>query len=222
MNKQLITALEPQKKHPDRRSVYADGTFLFGLNEEVCIKMGLRQGMEYTPEELEQIRREGELFDAKSYSFRLLARRSYSVAGIVKKLEDRDYLPETVEQTVALLCRLGYLNDAEYARAYAHDAVVLRKKGKRLVIHELLTRGIDRETAEQAWEAVCEQNDQGDALAQIIAKRLKDPSDKKAVRRVFDYCIRRGYDYAAVSDALRQYIEEEMNEESGTDFFGLS
>lgn len=212
MNKVTITALEPQKKRPGRRSVFADGTFLFGLDEETCIKAGLRTGNSYTPEELEQVREEAEFSDAKHYGFGLIARRSYSVFLLEKKLTERGYPAQIAKRVSDLLCQLGYLNDEAYAKSYVHDAALLRKKGRKLIYQELCARGIDRETAERALDELKEQHDESEALEQVIRKRLTDPADQKMVRRVFDYCIRRGFDYPSVSRALKRYIEEEEYE----------
>ncbi|MBE7042789.1 MAG: regulatory protein RecX [Ruminococcaceae bacterium] len=206
MNKITITALEPQKKHPERRSVYGDGTFLFGLDEETCVKSGIRTGNTYSTEELEEIRQEAEYSDAKQYAFRLLARKSYSIAMLKRKLSEREYSPDSAEKVIALLCELGYLNDEDYAKRFIHDAVSLRKKGKRLVLQELVLKGIPRELGERLWE---EQEIPEDLLTQLIEKKLTDPSDPKCVKRTFDYCIRRGYGYGEVSEAMKEYIEND-------------
>ena len=204
MNKITITALEPQKKHPGRRSVYGNGTFLFGLDEETCVKSGIRTGNIYSPEELEALRLEAEYTDAKQYAFRLLARKSYSIYLMKKKLRERDYSSDAAEKVIALLCELGYLNDEDYARSFIHDAVNLRKKGKRLVLQELSLKGISKELGERLWE---EQKIPEDLLTGLIEKRLTNPSDPKCVKRTFDYCIRRGYGYSEVAQAMRDYTE---------------
>ena len=204
MNKITITALEPQKKHPGRRSVYGNGTFLFGLDAETCVKSGIRTGNSYSPEELEEIRKEAEFADAKQYAFRLLARKSYSIYLMMKKLREREYSSDASEKVIALLCELGYLNDEDYARSFIHDAVTLRKKGKRLVLQELSLKGISKELGERLWE---EQEIPEDLLTGLIEKRLTNPSDPKCVKRTFDYCIRRGYGYSEVAQAMRDYTE---------------
>ncbi len=204
MNKITITALEPQKKHPNRRSVYGNGTFLFGLDEETCVKSGIRTGNTYSPSELEEIRQEAEYTDAKQYAFRLLARKSYSIYLMMKKLREREYSSDASEKVIALLCELGYLNDEDYARSFIHDAVTLRKKGKRLVLQELSLKGISKELGERLWE---EQEIPEDLLTGLIEKKLNNPSDPKCVKRTFDYCVRRGYSYSEVAQAMREYTE---------------
>ena len=207
-----VTALEPQKRNPGRRSVFVDGAYFFGLDEETCVTLGLAVGNHYSLQELERIREQGEFYDAKQYGLRLIARRSYSVYLVKQKLENRGYQPEVIQKTVDYLCQLGYLDDEAYARCFAHDAAVLNKKGKRLIMKELCARGIDRDTAEAAWESLEDKCDLGNNLKKIIQKRLTDPNDRKAVRHVFDYCIRRGYAYEEVSQTMKRYIEEENNE----------
>lgn len=206
MNKVTITALEPQKKHPGRRSVYGDGTFLFGIDEETCVKTGLRTGAVFAPEELEQIRLEAEYSDAKNAAFRLVARKSYSVSMMKRKLRERGYGEDGILRAVSLLQDMGYLNDEDYARRLIHDSIHLKKKGKRLVLQELNAKGISKELAEKLWE---EQEIPEELLSQLIEKKLTDPSDPKCVKRTFDYCIRRGYSYSQVTEAMGAYLQKE-------------
>lgn len=209
MNNIVITALEPQKNHPNRRSVYGNGMFLFGMDEESCVKTGIRIGKEYTSGELERIRSEAEYADAKQYAFRLLARRGYSVFMLQKKIIEKGYSPEFAERCTDFFCEMGYLNDEEYARAFLQNAVCIRKKGKRLALYELSLKGISPEIGERIWQ---EQDFPDDVLTEVIRKRLSDPSDPKCVRRTFDYCIRRGYDYGDVSRAIKEYLETVLDD----------
>ena len=212
MNDRIITALEPQKNHPNRRSVYADGEFVFGIDEETCVKTGICTGKRYSAEELERIREEAEVFDAKNYGFRLIAARRYSVYTLEKKLKERGYSDATVSAVSARLTELGYLNDEEYAKSYVNDAVTLKKKGSRLIARELAAKGIAREVIDRVIEQSKTEHGEEDLLTQLIRKRLTDPSDRKAVKRVFDYCLRRGFGYEEVAHAMRQYTEEEEYE----------
>lgn len=206
MNKITITALEPQKNRAGRRSVYGNGTFLFGIDEETCIKTGLCTGKTLSPEELEQVRLASEYADAKNAAFRLVARKSYTRFLLSKKLREKGYGNEAVTSVVELMEELGYVDDQDYAKRLIHDSIHLKKKGKRLVLQELCAKGISRQMAEALWE---EQEVPEELLAQLIEKKLTDPSDPKCVKRTFDYCVRRGHSYSEVTQAMSAYLQTE-------------
>jgi len=53
--KKIITRIEAQKKNPRRRSVFIDGKFAFGLDEEVVSKLGLKKEEALTESRIEEI-----------------------------------------------------------------------------------------------------------------------------------------------------------------------
>jgi hypothetical protein len=49
MREKIITKIETQKRNPKRRSVFINGKFAFGLDEEVLYKLGVKKGESLTP-----------------------------------------------------------------------------------------------------------------------------------------------------------------------------
>ena len=52
-----ITKISEQRRRPNRRNVYLDGAFAFGVNLNVVARFRLREGMTLTPEEVTEMRR---------------------------------------------------------------------------------------------------------------------------------------------------------------------
>ena len=52
---------------------------------------------------------------AKSYAFKLLSRRAYSCAELTQRLKQKAFSTDISQETVELLKKYGYINDAQLA-----------------------------------------------------------------------------------------------------------
>src|SRR3954463_3097454 len=68
-----ITAVEPQKRHPDRVSLFLDGRFACGLSEETASLCGLAVGRDLSPEEMGRILDQEETRRAREAAYLLLS-----------------------------------------------------------------------------------------------------------------------------------------------------
>ena len=78
----VITNITEQKSRENRRNIFLDGKFAFGVNLNVVAKFYLRVGMELTAEQVAQIEAgevRQECFDAAT---QLLGRRLHSRCGL--------------------------------------------------------------------------------------------------------------------------------------------
>ena len=76
----LITKIIEQKRRPNRRNIYLDGSFAFGCNVNVVARFRLRVGLQLTDEQLNEIQRgevRQECFDA---AMKFLQQRLHSRA----------------------------------------------------------------------------------------------------------------------------------------------
>ena len=53
----IITKIETQRRRENRRNVFLDGAFAFGCNLNVVARFRLREGLELTAAQLEEIQR---------------------------------------------------------------------------------------------------------------------------------------------------------------------
>ena len=100
----------------------------------------------------------------------------------------------------------GHIRD----RKYAENWIVRRQKsnprGKTLLKHELLDRGVDRETADQVVAQVKTEDETTLAL-QIAQRRMKQYQRLPvhvAKRRLHGFLARRGFE----SEVVRQVLEQ--------------
>ena len=202
-----ITQISEQKRRPNRRNVYLDGKFAFGCNVNVVAKFRLREGLELDTDQLSRILTGEVRQEAFDYALKTLERRLHSKMELSRKLAKREYAAEMIDEVLADLERLGYVDDARFAKTKAQSAATYKHHGHRRALMELKKAGVGESTARKAVEDVYDPHDSL-ATARMLAQK-KGPSLRKldpvvARRRLAGMLLRRGFDY----DTVRPVIDE--------------
>ncbi len=144
----------------------------------------------------------------KNKALRMLDRRDYSRAELVKKLVEKGEPQADAEAVADRLAELGVVDDARYAalvvRQYAGKGY-----GETRVRMELLRRGVPRELIDEALQQMPKQEDALDAL---LRRRLGERFDRADVKRATDALARKGYGWDEIASAL-QRLRDELDEE---------
>jgi regulatory protein len=197
-----ITAIEAQKKHKHRSSIFVDGEFFAGVDQEVVALLKLKAGQAVNPADLAKI-----LEREEDVRVRELVLRWLDVAPRTRRqLADRLRL-KGVEDTAAgrVLDRLqaaGLINDEAYARQWIKSKTRSGALGRRRIAAELARRGVPRDTAEEALaeEASADESEAVAELARRKAAAYRGLARDAARRRLAGFLSRRGF---ALEDVLR-------------------
>src|SRR6185503_13532857 len=110
----------------------------------------LREGQTLTPQQVEQIQ-QGELRqEALDTALKYLKLRLHSRAELKSKLTRKEFGQPVIESVLEDLTRLGYLDDARFAKTKALSAAQHKHHGRRRAYVELLKSGVKPETANAA------------------------------------------------------------------------
>jgi regulatory protein len=212
----VITKISDQRRRPNRRNVYLDGAFAFGINLNVVARFRLREGMSLTPEQVTDIERGEVRQEAFDQATKFLGQRLHSRAELHKKLMRREYGQRVIEDVLNDLDRLGYIDDKRFATAKALSAAQHKHHGKRRAAVELIKAGVKGETARRALEDVYDAHDSmavARQLAQKKAPSLRRLDPVVARRRLAGMLLRRGFTY----DDIRPVIDEVLGNEKVDD-----
>jgi regulatory protein len=205
----VVTKILEQKRRPNRRSVYLDGRFAFGCNVNVVAKFQLRQGMSLTADQVRAILQgevRQECFDA---AMKMLQSRLHARAELRRKLVRREYGAALIDEVLEDLSRLGYVDDARYAKTRALSAAQHRQHGRRRAMVELLKQGVERETARSAVQDVYEATDSLAIARQLARKKaasLRRLDPLVARRRLAGMLARRGFEYDVVKPVIDELL----------------
>ncbi len=202
-----ITALEVQKKNPDRVSVYLDGRFALGLPAIVAAR--LVRGQFLTDAEIEALQDRGEVETAYNKVLDYLSYRPRSRAEVEAYLQKRGVAEPQREPIVERLERAGLLDDEAFAQFWVENRERFRPRGLRALRYELRGKGVGEETIEQALAAV-DTSESAYRSASKKARQLKHLDQKTFYRKIVEYLARRGFEYEVARETAERHWTELM------------
>ena len=216
-----ISAIEPQRRR-GRYNIFVDGEFVVSVAEAVVARLNLRVGLAIASTDLASIARAEERQNALEAAVRALETRPRAVREIRDKLAARGAEADIIDDIVATLTKLGYLDDERFARAWVESRTRSRPGGPRKRRSELIAKGVDRDLIDAAVAPIGEENEVEMArqVAAKIVRRLSDePNERRRqVARVTGALQRRGFGWPAVKETIRLMgVEIENDEGAGDD-----
>ena len=146
----------------------------------------------------------------------ILAARPRSESQLRERLLAKEWArPELVDECIARLKELGYVNDDLFAHSYASSRVNARPIGRSRVARELAGKKVARKTIDEALDTVFEEVGEEALIDRAIQKRIRThgrPTDRASAKRMFDHLARLGFGYDLIIkklQALKAEIEED-------------
>lgn len=216
----VITEVRTQKRRETRRSIFVNGEFAFGVSEEIYVKYALYTGRVVTPEFIEEVLRQDELYRAKSYALRYLTRRMRSEQEIESKLKEKGFPPETVTETVRFLAEYNLIDDEEFARMFVNDQLLRRPVGRRRLDAELRRKGIGKESADRLLEARLTDDEElknAMAAAEKKAPNIRKADPRKWEQSMANFLAGRGFGWGVVAKVIETFRQRRKDAGAATD-----
>ena len=151
---------------------------------------------------------------AKDRALRLLGVRDRSRRELERRLLQAGFGPEDIAEALDALAGAGLIDDERFAASVVEHALTGRMAGRRGVLSSLLSKGVDRPTAERAVESLGEgEAERAEALARRQASRTHGLDPEKAYRRISGLLLRRGFSPSTAYDAARRALGRSLEEE---------
>lgn len=200
-----ITALEVQRKTPNRVNVHLDGEFAFGLARIVAA--WLRVGQELSEEKIEQLVAEDGRERALQQAMLFLSYRARSESEIRRNLRKHEIPEPVIEQTLERLKQDGLANDDQFAQAWVENRAAFRPRSRRLMAMELKQKGLADEAIRSAMETVDDEASAYEA-AHKRAARYKGLEWVEFRKKLSEFLARRGYSYAVIAPVVTRTWNE--------------
>lgn len=202
-----ITALRVQVNDPQRVNLFIEGSFALGVSLNTVSKEALFVGKELDDEAFERLAASETADKSFQAALRMLEARPRSVAEIRDKLRRKEFEPEAIERTLDRLNTLGLIDDADFARRWVENRMLMNPRGKGALRDELRRKGIDRDIAEAVLgdgELLGDQGEQALAVGRVALHKYANASDKLIfTRKLGGYLQRRGFSF----DTIRPVID---------------
>ncbi|HEY3445294.1 MAG TPA: regulatory protein RecX [Myxococcales bacterium] len=147
---------------------------------------------------------------AQDYALKLLGHHARSEVELRKKLEAKGFASDEIDQAIARLKELRYLDDEALADSRAEKMVQAERKGPQLAVHKLQAAGIEEERAETAVESAKGGASDRELALQALEQRKPAlaPDAPRAERyKAARWLAARGFSEETIRDVLR--LDEE-------------
>ena len=202
-----ITALSVQSKDKTRCNVYIDGRFSCGLSIAAAMTHRLKVGMQVDDGYLAEIQMDSDKDVALSKALSFVTATQKTKKQVRDYLAKKGYLPAVVNYVLDKMTDYKFLDDSAYASSYCQSAA--KRKGKKLIRLELLSKGVEEEDMDGALEEVDEET-QKETATVLVQKYMRGKLvDKETTQKAFRYLLSKGFDYEVAKAALATLVDVE-------------
>ena len=148
---------------------------------------------------------------ALKFAIKLISLRKRSVLEITKRLRQKKFKEEIIEETLATLNSYSYLNDEEFAEAYLNDRLNFNPRGSFLIKKELQEKGIAEQIINKKIAELLPVEKEIELAQKAAGQKLKtlnkDLDKQKVYQKINAYLQSKGYS----SDIIRKVLEKILN-----------
>ncbi len=143
---------------------------------------------------------------------RLLTVRARTRAELAGQLTKRGYPDDLSARVLDRLAEVGLIDDAAFAEEWVRSRRANSGKGKRALVAELRTKGVDADVIAETLDGV----DAGEWRVQaerLVATRLRRENlddEAKVTRRLVGMLARRGYSQTMAFDVVKTQLAQEQ------------
>ncbi|MGE4283826.1 MAG: RecX family transcriptional regulator [Clostridia bacterium] len=207
----VITHTEVQKKNQCRVSVFIDGRYAFGIDEEDWFKLNLYVGQEITEQEIDRINEQCNYSKAKKLAVKYILYKKRTSFEVHQKLEQSGFDAYIAERVIEEMERLAYIDDRDYVCKYIKYAVTFKKYGQYRIRLELQQKGIDEKIISAQLDEF--ELDERSVLEPLVRKKIASYTcnDEKSLNNIKNYFIRKGYPFEMINQVINDIIRECRN-----------
>lgn len=198
-----IIAIKPLEQRPGEYLLVLDDGQELTVHEDVLVKRRLWFNREVDERELKEAVRENEKTQLKKRALRYVTRSQRSTAEVRRFLVDKGYDRQEVEETLAALAKLGYLDDEAFVEGMCRRFEA-KGKGRYLLRRELERRGIASDLIEKAVDRWDEELEFENCLRLARKKLSYYRKKEKLSHRLYHALLRQGFPQETVWRVLRQ------------------
>ena len=144
-------------------------------------------------------------FDA---ALKYLTYRMRSESEVRKKLDEKGYEPQEIDETVEKLKQYKYIDDEAFALELMRSKTAARPIGKRKLKGHFYKAGISDEHAQIAMDAYSPESEQAACDAQFDKLAAQKGTDRAGLAKIQRALLSRGFGYEQINSSMRRYNDE--------------
>jgi len=199
-----ITAINSQRRNPNRYSIFIDGKFVLGIDKKTVEDMDLKVGKLIDEKDFKKITSQEELNKAQAYALMLLGYRERSLREIRMRMRRRGYEEKLIDRVVNYLKDRNLINDKRFAQLWA-ESRIKKGYGSWRIKSEFEQKGVDREMTDEILKDLYSGIDEVQVALDLVKKKrwlLKEP--QRLTERVSSLLRRRGFSFEVISNVVEK------------------
>lgn len=200
-----ITAIEVQKKDPNRVNLYLDGEFVFGLARIVAA--WLKVGQQLDDEKLAKLQAEDARERAYQQAMLFLSYRARSEREIRQNLHKHEVPEAVIEETLERLRRERLADDDQFARMWVENRNTFRPRSRRVLSLELRQKGLEDDAIQSVLQGVDEPSLAYEAARKRV-NRIQGLEWNEFRKKLSEYLARRGFPYETIATTVSRLWDE--------------
>lgn len=215
----VITSIRRNVKNASRCSIFVDEAFLAACPIDVALAMGLRKGLELSPEMERQLRAEDRRIVFKQKAYRFSTYKPRTERQILQHLEKIGCVPEEIEVLLVWLREFRLIDDHAYAERFIAASKDRKPLSRNAARATLLRKGIPAELADTLLEADYSDDVSIDAARRVAEKKvrgLRATTDEERKQKLVRFMQYRGFSW----DVIRVVVDDVLhaNSQHGANF----
>ena len=212
----ICTALTPQKKRPNRISVFVDEHFVCGAEARAVKACGITRQMELGETLIRRLCALDEHYRFEDQCYRWLSRRSHSRRELEQKARQKNYSDSVVSSVLSEFEEKGWIDDQAFAGQFAEFHFNQKKWGPGKIEAALKQKGISDTLIRVSLQPFKEKEVQLPQMITVVQKSryrlLRETDAQKQKHKLVDLLRRKGYHPDVIFphiDELTQFLNDE-------------
>lgn len=152
---------------------------------------------------------------ALNNAYMLLRIRPRSEQEVRDRLKSKGYGPDLTDEIVGVLKKTGEIDDVKFAAFWVESRMHQNPAGDVVLKHELKHKGVEAGVIDEALKHKADNYDEH-AIALSMAeerfRRFGKIDRPKALKRVYDFMLRRGFKYDTVRRIIGELTEKQHDD----------
>lgn len=200
----LVERIEYSDKYNLVRLIISGEIFYLSYDFFNDLKVSKNDEIDF--ELFKDIVREDDFNRCKNHALKLISYSQKTSFDIRKKLRDKKFSSESIEETINFLNEYGLIDDEAYVRAYVNDKSSLSSRSKNKIFYKLKAKSIPEDLILKYLDEISDEDEYEKAL--ILAKRKAgDDLSFDNKQKVYRYLGGRGFSYDIINRCLGEIFK---------------
>ena len=132
-----------------------------------------------------------------------IAFRDRTAAELRRKLKEKEYTAEEIEEAMDFALDCGLVNDAEYSLRYAEYSLA-KGRGPLRIARDLSQKGVERSLIQATLEAQSDSETEYETAMKLAVKELPEEASEKDFARIARKLSSRGFRSSVISRVMNR------------------